>query len=264
MPAPRFFCPVHPTVGTTFELPTALAHHATRVLRLKHNTPIVLFNGQQGQYNATLLLEGKKAIAHVHEFDPRNLELPGQLTLAQALVSAEKMDWIIEKAVESGVHTLVPIMAQRSVANFSAERLAKKMQHWERVIESASAQCGRNQLMQLTKPQTLANLLENSIAPAKEEPAITSTSPETNAKEAGAELTLVCHPTAQHTLRDVLGPSRSRITLLIGPEGGWSTEELAQAEKAGAEFVRFGKRVLRTETAGLAMVSAISALQNWE
>lgn len=240
MTAPRFFYPFSPQLDATIELPDSLAHHAVRVLRLKHQTPIVLFDGRQGQYQATLIIEGKKALAHIHDFEIRNVELPGQLTLAQALVSADKMDWIIEKAVETGVHTFAPVLARRSVVSLGAERLEKKMHHWEKIIESACAQCGRNQLMQLSQPQTLANLLDSN------------------------SLTLVCHPGSSYTLRDILSPATNRITLLIGPEGGWSDEEMAQADQAGAHPVRFGKRILRTETAGLAMVAAITALQDWE
>lgn len=240
MTAPRFFYPFSPQCGDTIELPDTLAHHAVRVLRLKHDTPIVLFDGRQGQYHATLILEGKKALAHIHKYETRNVELAGHLTLGQALVSSDKMDWIIEKAVETGVRTFIPVLARRSVVNLGAERIGKKMRHWEKIIESACAQCGRNQLMQLTEPKTLPSLL------------------------ATTDLTLICHPDAPHSLRDVLNPSSNHITLLIGPEGGWSDEEMAQAGQAGVKPVRFGKRILRTETAGLAMVSAISALQGWE
>ncbi len=255
MTAPRFFYPDPIELDVTIELPETLSHHAIRVLRLKHRTPIVLFDGKQGQYSATLILEGKKAQARIHAFEHRNLELPGHLTLAQALVTADKMDWIIEKAVEAGVHTFIPVAARRSVVSLGAERQDKKMRHWEKIIESASAQCGRNQLMQLTKPQTLATLLAGAGSPPDDTSAGLAAHP---------GLTLVCHPDARHTLRDLLGPATNPITLLIGPEGGWSDEELAQADQAGAQRVRFGKRVLRTETAGLAMVSAISALQGWE
>ncbi|MBC7202591.1 MAG: 16S rRNA (uracil(1498)-N(3))-methyltransferase, partial [Pusillimonas sp.] len=213
---------------------------------------------QRGQYRATLILENKKVLAHVHDFESRNVELAGQITLAQALVSADKMDWIIEKAVELGVHAFIPIAAQRSVVSLGAERLNKKIRHWEKVIESASAQCGRNQLMHLGNPQTLAALL------ATEESRPGNTTGLSPCAEPGPNLTLVSHPNAQNTLRDVLTSSSNRITLLVGPEGGWSDEELKRVAQCNVQPVSFGKRILRTETAGLAMVSAISALQHWE
>ena len=86
MTAPRFFYPDPIGLDVTIELPETLSHHAIRVLRLKHRTPIVLFDGKQGQYSATLILEGKKAQARIHAFEHRNVELPGHLTLAQNAV----------------------------------------------------------------------------------------------------------------------------------------------------------------------------------
>lgn len=246
MTAPRFYCPVTPEVGDTIALPDVVAHHAVRVLRLKNQAQIILFNGFKGQYTATLEQQGKTVYAHIHAFADINKEIPGHLTLAQGLVSAEKMDWIIEKAVETGVSTLIPIQAHRSIVSLNAERLNKKMRHWEKVIQSASAQCGRNRLMQLETPTSLGAFLQQQNSPGP------------------ADALLFCHPEASQPLATTLNPHIETVTALVGPEGGWSDEELHTAEQAGAQPVRFGTRVLRTETAGLVMVSAICALQHWE
>lgn len=240
MSSPRFYCPSPLSANQTLPLPDALTHHAVRVLRLKNNTPIVLFDGSGGQYDAILDIDGKQACAHLGDKNPVERELPGTLTLVQGLASGDKMDWIIEKAVELGVHRIVPIAARRSVLQLSGARLEKRVQHWEKTVQSASEQCGRNRLAQVTPPVTLAEFFSR-------EP---------------AGLTLLCHPEATTTLAQALAASTTdAISILIGPEGGWSDEELLTAEKNGATRIAFGPRVLRTETAGVAMVAAISALQ---
>jgi 16S rRNA (uracil1498-N3)-methyltransferase len=115
--------------------------------------------------------------------------------------------------------------------------------HWQRIAQSASEQCGRNRLMTVDAPLTLAEWLQQ---PAE-------------------GLRLLCHPEAQDDLAGALraAPGLQALTLLVGPEGGWSDKELAQAREAGVQAVRFGPRVLRTETAGLALLSAASALMAW-
>ncbi|OXR50611.1 16S rRNA (uracil(1498)-N(3))-methyltransferase [Pusillimonas sp. T2] len=239
---PRFYCPTPLTAQHTMALPDALAHHAVRVLRLKNNSPITLFDGTGGEYQAILHIDGKHAFAQLDDKDPIERELPGHITLAQGLASGDKMDWIIEKAVELGATRVVPIAARRSVLQLSGSRAEKRLQHWEKTIQSACEQCGRNRLPTVTAPVSLADFLASGTA----------------------GLTLLCHPQSSTTLAQaVAGLTTAHITLLVGPEGGWSDEETATALKHGATQISFGARVLRTETAGLAMISAISALLGW-
>ncbi len=243
MSAPRFYCPAPLAPDATIQLPSALAHHAVRVLRLKPDTGIMLFDGLGGQYPSTLLIDGKQAYARTGPHEATEAELPGHITLAQGMPSGDKMDWVIEKAVELGAARLVPIEAQRSVTQLSGERLRKRMEHWRRVAQAASEQCGRNRLMEISEPLSLAACLGETDAAAQ---------------------TLFCHPEAAQSLPDALDRSRDRIRLLVGPEGGWSPQEQALVERAGLTPVRFGNRVLRTETAGIALIAAVSALRNWE
>lgn len=249
MSLPRFYCPSPLTANQAIALPEALAHHAVRVLRLKNNTPVVLFDGSGGQYDAILHIDGKHASAQLGDKNPVERELPGTITLVQGLASGDKMDWIIEKAVEMGVHRMVPVAARRSVLQLSGARLEKRLQHWEKIVQSACEQCGRNRLPQVAPPVTLTEYFSQT-------------------KTDG--LTLLCHPDADTTLAQALssanilsGADAPGITILIGPEGGWSDDELLTAEKNGATRIAFGSRVLRTETAGLAMVAAINALLGW-
>ncbi len=243
MSAPRFFCDIALSAGTRIALPDALAHHALRVLRLKAGETVVLFNGQGGEYPAVLEVDGKAGYATLGDFNPREAELAGRITLVQGLPSGDKMDWVVEKAVELGAARVSPIAAQRSVLQLSGPRLDKRVAHWQRIAQSAGEQCGRNRLMAVDAPQTLADWLAQ---PAD-------------------GLRLLCHPEAGDDLAGKLRstPDLHALTLLVGPEGGWSDKELELARQAGVQAVRFGPRVLRTETAGLALLAAVGALMGW-
>ncbi|MCD0503013.1 16S rRNA (uracil(1498)-N(3))-methyltransferase [Bordetella petrii] len=244
MPLPRFFCDTPLSAGARLPLPDTLAHHAVRVLRLRDGAAIVLFNGQGGEYAATLEIDGKSAWAQLGAHDPREAELAGHLTLVQGLPSGDKMDWVVEKAVELGARRVVPIQAQRSVLQLSGARLDKRVAHWARIALAASEQCGRNQLMRVDAPMPLAAWLEQ---PAD-------------------GLRLLCHPEAGPSLADALSaqPGLRRLCLLVGPEGGWSDAELALAARHGVQAVRYGPRILRTETAGLALMASATALLEWQ
>jgi 16S rRNA (uracil1498-N3)-methyltransferase len=258
MAIPRFYCPADLASNTTIALPGDTAHHAVRVLRLKDGADIVLFDGHGGQYPATLSIAGKQAFAQLGQHQLAEAELAGHITLVQGLASGEKMDWIVEKAVELGAARIVPIAAQRSVLQLSGERLHKRVDHWRRIVRSASEQCGRNRLLIMEEPRPLRQYLQDM--------------------EAAASTVLFCHPGASQTLAEALGsgpPGGSqidilpdgqaeRISLLVGPEGGWSDEEQALMGRHGLTPVTFGQRVLRTETAGLALIAAVSALREWQ
>lgn len=243
MPAPRFYCDAPLSAGARIALPEALAHHALRVLRLRDGEAIALFNGQGGEYPGVLEIEGKAGYAQLGDFNPREAELGGRITIAQGLPSGDKMDWVVEKAVELGAARVCPIAAQRSVLQLSGPRLEKRVAHWQRIAQSAAEQCGRNRLMAVDAPQSLSDWLAQPTD----------------------GLRLLCHPEADEDLAGKLrgAPDIQALTLLVGPEGGWSDKELEQARQAGVQAVRFGPRVLRTETAGLALVSAVSALLGW-
>ena len=246
MADPRFYCPEPIFAEQELELPASVAHHV-RVRRLAEGETVVLFDGHGGEIAGSLSFEGKKTSVLLGQHRPKEAELGGEITLIQALPSGDKMDWIIEKAVELGVHRVIPVAAQRSVLKLSGARLEKRLEHWRSIIISASEQCGRNQLMHLSAPKTL----EQAIAGSAREHRLLC------APEAGQ--TLAAHLEASYHQQIKVGS----LSLLIGPEGGWSPDEMAVASQQGVIKIRFGTRVLRTETAGLAMVSALTALLNW-
>ena len=129
------------------------------VLRLESGQEIVLFDGTGGEYVCCVRFEGKQALAEINEHRVRESDLSGQITLVQGLAGGDKMDWIIEKAVELGVSAIAPVAARRSVVQLSGPRLEKRMLHWQRIIQAASEQCGRNRLASLSDPAPLIDVL---------------------------------------------------------------------------------------------------------
>ncbi|OZI32499.1 16S rRNA (uracil(1498)-N(3))-methyltransferase [Bordetella genomosp. 10] len=243
MPMPRFFVDLPLAAHSRIALPEAAAHHAVRVLRLRDGDSLSLFNGEGGEYPGVLHVDGRAAAVELGAFDPREAELAGAITLVQGLPSGDKMDWIVEKAVELGVRTIVPIAARRSVLQLSGARQDKRLAHWRRVAVSASEQCGRNRLLHVAEPVTLEQWLA----------------------QPAAGLRVLCHPEDGQPYADTLraaGEARA-LDLLVGPEGGWDDAELAAARRAGARAVTFGPRILRTETAGLALAAAAAAVLDW-
>lgn len=244
MSEPRFHISFPLPASGTVVLPDAVAHHAVRVRRLRDGQTIVLFNGMGGEYHARLHIDGRTASAAIDRHVPVERELPGQMTLAQGLASGDRMDWIIEKSVELGVTTFVPVAARRSVLQLEGKRLEKRLEHWQRLIASASEQCGRNRLMDICAPVSLETWLASPAMP-------------------GPEDTLLCHPKGSVPFTQALAHAPRQLCLLVGPEGGWSDEEQAAAHARGAKAVQLGKRVLRTETAGVAMTAAALTLLGW-
>jgi len=236
---PRFFCPfpLHP--GATVELAAEAAHHALKVLRVGAGDMAVLFDGRGGQWRATLNPAGKTLRATLNEFDDTGCEPPLVLTLVQALPAADKMDLVVQKAVELGVSRIQPVTAKRSVIRLSGERAERRVEHWRNIAIAACEQSGRNRV-----PAVAAILdLPQYLGVATQENG----------------LRFVCAPGAAGSLRDLTAPELP-VSLLVGPEGGFEEGELLAVRAAGFHPIGLGPRVLRTETAGLGAVAAMMAL----
>lgn len=236
---PRFFCPQHLSVGTLIGLPEGVVRHA-QVLRLKEGDSITLFNGEGGEHIATLTAVGRKAAtAEVKTFFPRESELPFALTLAQALPEGSKMDWIVEKAVELGATALQPLSAQRCVVKLSGERSEKKCAHWNGIVIAASEQSGRNRLMHI------AELTEFNQWIAQRD----------------LHHRILLTPRSEQSLSEwARHHPPQAATLIVGPEGGFTEAEEQAACSRGALALTMGERILRTETAGLTALAALSAI----
>ena len=236
---PRFYCPQPLRVGETIALPDPVAHHAW-VLRLQPGAELTLFNGDGGEYLAQLdLVDKKRASARIAALVERDCELPYEITLAQALPEAAKMDWIVEKAVEMGVAAIVPLAAQRCVVRLIGERAEKRAAHWQAVIVAASEQSGRNRLARLAPLEHFTGWIGQHDLHKR----------------------ILLSPRARQSLPDwARHQPPQAVTLMIGPEGGYTEQEEDGAIARGAIALSIGPRVLRTETAGIAALAALNAL----
>ena len=235
---PRFYCPQPLAIGLHIDLPEAVAHHV-HVVRLAPGEAVTLFNGDGGEYTAVLQsVEKRRASAEIKAHTARDTELPYAVTVAQALPEASKMDWIIEKAVELGAAAIVPLAARRCVVRLSGERAEKKQAHWQGVIVAASEQSGRNRLA------TLAPLDDFKDWIARQD----------------LHKRVILTPRATQSLADwARHQPPQALTVMVGPEGGFSDDEEALAIARGALPLSMGPRILRTETAALAALAALNA-----
>lgn len=239
MSAPRFYCNAKLGPGVQLDLPDNAANHASRALRLKAGDEAILFNGDGTDYRAELLRVGKEGVtAKITGWTTVERESPLQVTLAQAISSGDRMDFTLQKAVELGVGAIQPLAAERSVVKLVGERAEKRREHWQNVVTSACEQSGRAVVPEVGAPAPLLSWL-GEIPDFK--------------------LKLMLSPTAKHTLHDLPRPE-GNICLLIGCEGGFAPNEFIAAESTGFTPVRLGARVLRTETAALAALSAMQIL----
>ena len=234
---PRFFCPDGLVPDCEIPLPAPVAHHAERVLRLVVGDAVVLFDGQGGEFSATLTALGKQPAARLGPRLPIERESSLAITLVQALASGDKMDWVVQKAVELGVMAIQPVAAERSVLKLAGDRAVKRVAHWQGVAAAACEQCGRNQVPQLAPLEKLENWL---------------------ARPANGALRLILAPDADQALVDL--PPAENVQLLIGAEGGLDPQEILAARQVGFTAVKMGPRILRTETAGLAALAVLQAL----
>ena len=238
MRIPRIHLPETLVVGAELELPEAATRHLARVLRLGPGAAICLFNGRGGEYAAQLTEVTKRtARARIEAFAPRECELPFEVVLAQAVSRTDRMDLTLQKAVELGATTIVPLTTARSAPLPAGERLARRVDHWRGIVASACEQCGRNRLPGVSEPTAFAHWLPDAPSGNR----------------------LMLDPEAGTPLHAV-ALTDAPVVLLVGAEGGLSDEELAAARHSGFIGVGLGPRVLRTETAALVALAQLQLL----
>lgn len=246
----RFYYPESMLPGQIITFPLNTGHHAIHVLRLRQGDKVVLFNGKGGEFSGAIHHIDKSGcsvlLLQLHEIE-RESSLA--ICLVQAVCANEKMDWIIQKAVELGVNRIQPVTANRSVIRLTEQRASKRLLHWQQVIIAACEQCGRNHLPKLLPLQTLSDWMSQQF----ESKVIIQKNKLTYhfllSASANKRLAEFPPPTAD-------GP----LILLVGPEGGFTEEEEKAAFSIGFVPIRLGQRILRTESAALAAIAAIQAL----
>lgn len=232
---PRLWVEQGLAAGATIELPAPATRHVT-ALRLRDGDAVTLFDGLGGEWSAELLRVGRdRASARLLAWHDLERESPLTVTLGLGISSGDRMDFAIQKATELGVNVVRPIATMRSVVRLKEERADRRIAHWRGIAIASCEQCGRNRVPVI---ETVLPVLEFVSLPAP-----------------GARILL--SPEADKSLQDFV-PATS-LTLLIGAEGGLTPEERADALHYGFVAMRFGPRVLRTETAPLAVLAAIQA-----
>ncbi len=237
---PRIYIP-DACANATMPVARDIEHHLLRVLRLREGAALQVFDGAGREYSALLRLDGTHASITIKDLR-RTEERPSlPIHLFVAVSRHTRMEWTLEKAVELGASAIHPMLSERSRVRLDARRAERKLDHWQSIVVSATAQSGRCWLAELKPPRPLPQLWKEDFDGVK----------------------LILDPGASRSLTDLL-PPRKRLALLVGPESGFSPTELSDAEASGWLPVRLGSHILRAETAGPAAVAAIQALWgNW-
>ncbi len=243
---PRLHCPVPLSEGQDLALPAGPARHV-QVLRLQPGAAVTLFNGEGGEWSATVTRMGRSDVqVQVGAHHPVEREAARAVHLALGMPANERMDWLVEKATELGAASLQPLVTERTVLRLSGERADKKQAHWQAIAVSACEQSGRNRVPGVGRPQDFA-----AWCPARAEPGRAG-------DDAPLRLVLSLKADTRPIAEAVAGRGLDPVLLLSGPEGGLGPVELEQARACGFLPVTLGPRVLRAETAPLAALAWLS------
>jgi len=219
------------------ELAGPAGHYLTRVLRLSKGDPVTLFNGDGIDYSGEIsdIQSQRVRVRIIGSMNPGN-ESPLKITLVQAICRGERMDNALQKATELGVFCIQPLMSHRVGVRLDQSRQIKRMMHWQGVVISACEQSGRAVVPEVKNPLSISDWIS----------------------AAGETRLLVLDPVAENKLSG-LSIDGDSISILVGPEGGFTHEELEKVRANGVLAVSLGPRVLRTETAGPAAIAVLQA-----
>lgn len=222
----RFYIAETLAVGQTISLPDEIKHHISKVLRLRSGDQIFLFNNSNQEFAATL----DNYAGHITAISATSAAAPLQINLAQVIGKGDKMDLVIQKSTELGVNSIIPLFSQYSISNKT-----NKLEHWRKIAIAASCQSWRNNVPDISEPVDLQDWLKQDHAGTK----------------------IMLDPQGQALKQTIIS---SPITVLIGPEGGLSAAECELALQHGFANISLGPRILRTETAGIAIVAILQAI----
>ena len=217
-------------------LNTEDSRYLIKVMRYAEGDRVELFNGDGNNYSASIVSVGKTAQVQIENSEKNTTESPVSVTLVQSLAKGTKLDLVVQKATELGVHRITPVSAERSVLQVDEKRANKKAEHWTKIARSACAQCNRSVVPVIDPVIELNKWLADHAN----------------------EQSVLIHPVANRTFKEL--EASHAVNILIGPEGGFSDKELQFAKDTGVVLVQCGPRVLRTETAGLAALTIIQSL----
>jgi len=234
----RLYLPIPLSSNTEVELDDRARQYVLQVLRLKSGTPLIIFNGDGREHAATLgVVEKRRATVLLGDSRRPQRESPLAIHLGLGISKGERMDYAIQKAVELGAMEITPLFSQHCVVKLDEKRIQNRLRHWQAIIISASEQCGRNQLAIVHTPIDFLRWIEID----------------------NSGIDLILAPQASQVLTQIQ-PAPQQLRLTIGPEGGFSEEEIKQAYSRNFTAIALGPRILRTETAVVAGLSALQTL----
>ena len=235
----RIYHPDELSINVEIVLEKNAAQHVRDVLRMQVGNALILFNGDGRDYLGTIVRIEKKIVGVVlHATEERNTTSPIKIHLAQGLCRGEKMDFVIQKATELGVTEITPIISEYCNMRLNKERLEKKQHHWQKVAASACEQCGRTDLLQVNAAIDFNTWI----------------------KRAFAGIAYILDPSAEQSIDRKTREIPAQITLLVGPEGGFTNSEIQYAISHHYHTILLGPRILRSETAGLVAVTLLQHL----
>ena len=234
-------CFVENIIGGSVIISGQDAHHITNVLRMKIGDEIYVSDESgRGVVCCISGIVDDGVIADIVR-EEEDRELPVDIILYQSLPKGDKMEFIIQKCTELGVRRIVPVESSRCVVKLDSKSADKKVDRWQKLARSASEQSQRNAIMEVSPVMSWKEALKEAAE--------------------GSERAVICfeHESGTETLKSLLEASESlkSISIFVGPEGGYSDEEVEQAAAAGITPISLGRRILRTETAGMALAAAI-------
>jgi 16S rRNA (uracil1498-N3)-methyltransferase len=239
----RIYQNIYLAPDITIELSADVVKHLITVLRLKEGDDFIIFNGEGGEYEATIKQIAKKTVkATIGKYIKQDVESPLSVHLFQSIAKGEKMDWIIQKTVELGITEITPVISDFCHVNLDTERLNKKQAHWQKIAIQSAEQCERTKITQVHSPIQFSTVF--------------------SLKKEVADLRLILHPYAECSLREVLAKlplhsKRLSIAMMIGPEGGFNETEVQLAIQNQLIPITLGPRILRTETASISLLSIL-------
>lgn len=255
----RFFVAPEQIVGDRVMVTGEDVNHMKNVLRMKPGEKVRISNGSDEDYFCTIEeLKDGQVLLHVDSRETSSIELPVQIYLFQGLPKSDKMEWIIQKAVELGVYAVVPVAMKRSVVKLDQKKAVSRVKRWNSIAESAAKQSGRMMIPQVQMPVTFAQAVEQAdqmdykLLPYENE-------------EGMEGVRCILGELAERVSRQRRAAEEGRETeasplqigIFIGPEGGFEPEEVHLAQQKNWKRISLGRRILRTETAGMALLSIL-------
>lgn len=237
---PRFFAPKENVKGNLIYIDGQEARHILNVMRLRENDKVIVFDGTGKEYTGFIKQANPKSlIVEIISTRAPKVDTIPEITLAQAILKKEKMDYVIEKATELGVHGIIPLVSERTIVRLQNDKAIDKLTRWKKIAIEAAKQCGRTDVPEIKDVQKFYNAIDNIN---------------------NFDLTLMgCLSEDTIAFKEAVSDFKTgKIIVFIGPEGDFTPDEILMAKDTSCKFISLGKRILKSDTAGLFVLSVLN------